>query len=151
MRKLLLTIALLLPIFSGCRKMVDWYPVELMFYVQDINGKDLLDPSTESFIGDKICLSFNGNEYMLSPQTKTYAPVFYGLDIRQMERTGRYFAIFGELEGSVNRSDDYIVRFPDGTSRTIHYDRKVNHIFISARQHWYLDGKKVEYPISIEY
>ncbi|MBQ0024690.1 MAG: hypothetical protein KBT00_03060 [Bacteroidales bacterium] len=151
MKRSLILIILAVLLCAGCAKEVDWYPVTVSFYIVDSEGNDLLDPASESFIGDDISLSYKGNEYVYSIPTKTYLPVFYGLIIEKDNLVGKYCARFGELDGADNYDDDFIIRFPDGTSRTLHYDRRVNCLTVSARQKWFLDGVRVDYPVIITY
>lgn len=145
-----LFVGLALVFCTSC--MVDWVPVILDFSIQNNNGDDLLDPESDLFIGDQISLTYNGNEYIYAPATKTYAPFFSGLTITKSSKYSKYVASFGELDGADDYDDDFIVRLPDGSTKTIHYDRKVSEVTISARTKWSLDGKKVDsLPITIVY
>ena len=147
----IIIISLAALLFASCGMEVDWCPVIVSFCVQDSDGNDLLDPANESFIGDQIILSYNGSEYMYSIPTKTYLPVFFGFTIDKDSQSDKYCARFGELNGEYDYDDDFLITFPDGSSKTIHYDRKVSHLTISARQKWSLDGEKVDYPVIITY
>lgn len=146
---ILVLICAALTLSSCIGRDVDWAPVDLRFHVQDKDGNDLLNPSSPSFIGDKIVLTYNGEDYMYTVETKTYMPNFHGFLIVKEMGTEKYLAEFGELNGGKNYDNDFVLTFPDGSVRTIHYDRKVNHVTVSAHQKWSLDGKKVESPILI--
>lgn len=138
---------------TGCTELrcVDWSPVEVVIFVPDSDGNDLLDPSSDAFIGDKIKISWKGEDYAWHEETKAYEATFYGLRISLNEYYGRYNVVFGELPGEKDYDDDFIISFPDGSASTIHYDRKVNERTISARKKWYLDGERVDLPIVITY
>lgn len=151
MKRIVAVLILLASLMTGCMKEIDWYPVVLQFQIQDSAGNDLLDPESSLFVGEKITLSFEGNDYVITPQTKAYAPLFEGLTLGKSSVTGMWVARFGELGGGTNRHDDFVLTFSDGSSKTIHYDRTINSVTVSARQRWYLDGKKVDLPIPVVY
>lgn len=154
MRRLfrVLFIGLALISSTSCIGTVDWVPVEVNFCIQDSDGNDLLDLESELFIGDQISLTHNGDEYRYTPDTKTYLPIFSGLKIYKDRYVQRYVASFGDLDGAYDYDDDFIVTLPDGSSKTIHYDRKVHELTVSAKTKWSLDGKKVDgLPITIVY
>ena len=138
---------------SGCEDdyCVDWYPVDVNFYVQDPYGNDCLEPLSNSYIGELLRLTYLGEDYMYNPDTKFYMPEFSGLTITKNRATGKYMASFGELDGAKDYDEDFIITFPDGSRRKIHYDRTVNHTSVKAEEQWYLDGEKVETPITITY
>lgn len=135
----------------SCVKEVDWAPVNVSFYVQDSNGNDLLNPNTDMFIGDKIVLTYKGEDYTYQVSTKTYLPMFHGLTINLNSINYKYYAGFGEFRGDARYDDDFLITLPDGSTHKIHYDRRLSPVGVSAHQKWYLDGKKVEQPITIMY
>ena len=149
---------------TGCPIAMDWYPVTVNFYIEDIYGNDYLNPLSNSYIGHIIKLQYLGEEYTYeyidygqpqseaqSEPTKTYMPCFSGLQISLNSLTGKYMAKFGELEGHADYDDDFIVVMPNGTQHTIHLDRKVGKLLIRASETWYLDGEETKTPITITY
>lgn len=134
---------------TGCLKDVDWVPVVVTFQIQDSAGKDLLDPSSVKFIGSEIALTYKGEQYTYSTPTKTYMPHFSGLEISRDEASGKYRASFGELDGGKDYDENFLISLPGGATRTIHYERHINEFTISANQKWFLDGKRVELPVTI--
>ena len=57
---------------------------------------------------------------------------------------------FGDFNGDEEVNEEaFTIKWPNGTSNTITYSRKVNMTFVSAKEKWTLDGKKCEWPITI--
>ena len=149
-----LFLAVLTLTVTGCfGRIVDWNPVELEICIQDRNGNDLLDPSSQKFIGEDISLTYKEEEYRYSKPTKYYMPDFYGLKIINSYRDSNKYCIrFGELDGAKGYDEDFLLKLPDGTVRTIHYHRRISNLIVpKAHQQWYLDSDRVDLPITIEY
>ena len=58
---------------------------------------------------------------------------------------------FGELDGESDYDDDFILNLPDGSTRTIHYDRRVNYNLLLVKDKWTLDGDRTECPVTVEW
>lgn len=154
MKKLFLVLLLATTLtLGGCAigKMVDWYPVDLIIYVQDSEGSDLLNPHNKDFIATKVEAEWLGKTYTYNHQvdaTKAYMPNFYGLELRVDDR-GKYRLCFGELGGDSERDDDLTLRWSDGTTDVIHYKNIVYELFIEAMRTYKLNGEKCNNPIVI--
>ena len=151
MKSRLTLLAICAILLSGCGMDIDWCPVSLSISIQSPDGTDLLDPDSESFIGDKVTLTYQEADFTYTPTTKTYLPTFYGLKIYQDSQIQKYRLHFGELDGGQDYDDDFILTLPNGTTRTIHYTRTINSFTISAHEKWTLDGHKATSPILITY
>lgn len=117
-------LTLLFPIFllSSCGDddddiIWDMAPVNVMVYIQDANGNNLLSPSVPGNLqGKKIVAIYEGQEYELNweatNQTRYYMPHFSGLTLRSgYTQSGDYFVpdqnknhlSFGEFDGADNQ------------------------------------------------
>lgn len=130
---------------TGC--IVDWYPVVLSIKVCDKEGNDLLDPTSDRYIADRLTITYRGETYEIIPPTKYYMPHFSGLTLSL--ENGTYVLNFGEFAGEEDYDDDFILRWKDGREDVIHYKRRVNVSFISAWEEWTLNGKKCDNPVKI--
>ncbi len=154
MKRLLYTLLLVLILaLGGCSigKIVDWYPVNLIIYVQDEEGSDLLNPRNKNFLATKVEAEWLGKIYTYDHtevMTRDYMPNFYGLELSVDDR-GRYRLCFGELGGDVERNDDLTLRWADGTTDVIHYKNKVYELFVEAVRTYKLNGEKCSNPIVI--
>lgn len=135
---------------AGCAREVDFYPVVLTISVVDGDGNDLLDSESPLFVGDRLSLEFRNRSYVLAmPDTKTYMPDFKGLQL--ICKDGLRMLSFGELDGESDYDDDFILNLPDGSTRTIHYDRRVNYNLLLVKDKWTLDGDRTECPVTVEW
>lgn len=135
---------------AGCAREVDYYPVILTISIVDGDGHDLLDSASEDFVGDEISLEYRNRIYVLSqPESRACMPMFSGLGL--VCKDGIWMLSFGELDGESDYDDDFILTFPDGSTRTIHYDRQVNHALFFVKDKWTLDGDRVECPVTVEW
>ena len=154
MKRLLLCILSLAGLMlSGCAigKTVDWYPVDLIIYVQNSNGTDLLNPQNNEFIATRVEAEWLGETYIYehpADATRAYMPIFNGLELNEDSR-GRYRLIFGELAGDAERDDDLTLRWADGTTDVIHYKNVVFELFIEAVRTYKLNGVKCDNPVVI--
>lgn len=154
MKKLVLCILTLAAlVLSGCSlgRVVDWYPVSLIVYVQDSEGSDLLNPQNNKFIATKVEAEWLGETYTYEHQadaTRAYMPMFKGLELEK-DYQGRYRLTFGELAGDTERDDDFTLRWADGTTDVIHYKNSVYELFVEAVRTYKLNGEKCDYPIVI--
>ncbi len=144
-------------VMCGCRAdmivdddmVVDWYPVDIMIYVKDADGNDLLNSDNENFLGTKVEAEWLDKLYTYThPQTKMYMPMWNGLTLRRNNK-GRYYLVLGELAGNEEYDDDLTLRWPDGSQDVIHYKNRVNHITIDATRTFLLNGEKCDNPVVI--
>ena len=138
-------------VMCGCRAdmEVDWYPVDIMIYVQDADGNDLLNPDNENFLGTKVEAEWLDKRYTYThPQTRAYMPMWNGLTL-QRNNKGRYYLKLGELAGNEEYDDNLTLRWPDGSQDVIHYKNRVNHITVDATRTFLLNGEKCDNPVVI--
>lgn len=138
-------------LLSGCGGyIVDYYPVTLYVRVMDANWNNLLDPDSEHFIGTDISIKYNGKIEHLKPleSTKNIPATYNGLEL--IQKDGVYMLAFGELDGEDKYDDDFVIKWPDGSTDTIHYKRRFgSKRKIEVREVWKLNGKETSNPVVI--
>ena len=136
----------------GCAREIDWAPWSLYVIVENSDGKNILDTDTYDQRLSGTVLTYRGVDYELemTPQTKMMVPVeLNGFKIDRGSYYGNILS-FGEFDGYEEFDEEvFTIKWPNGTSNTITYSRKLNETFISAKEKWTLDGKKCEWPITI--
>lgn len=101
----------------------DIYPVNISFYVQDREGNDLLNPTTEgNILKNDIKVLYNGEEYPRDKdmsKTRAYLAVLSGL---KTDKYGNdYLLIFGEFDGAKDHNDSFTIDWGDGTQDRISF------------------------------
>lgn len=142
-----LTVAAIMLLAGGCMIM-DWAPVILRIYVENQAGEDLLDPDSEINLLEGVTMTYRGETYGLvpEPETKYYLPHFDGLEL-MLDKEGRYYLYFGELDGAEEYSEDFTIVWGDGTSDVINYKRNIFMTIVSEK--WKLNGSKSSMPMTI--
>lgn len=138
------------PIHSNDDINVDWYPVELMIYVQDQNGTDLLNPATTGCIAEGTSVAFMGSLYTEPFETRTYRATLHGFSFRE-DQYGWYL-YFGEIDGAMDFDEDIVITWGDGSVDTIHYacsDHRVSSSSITCSRSWTLNGLPTNNPVII--
>lgn len=120
----------------------DWYPIEMSIYVQDKDGKDLLDNTSADFVGHDLTLSYKDKTYRIL-LNKDYAATFHGLVLMQDLKTGKYYIYFGELEGYAEYDDDFTITWKDGSKDVIHFYRKITGS-LDSDDKWLLNGEDTD-------
>lgn len=128
---------------------MDWAPIIVYVQVRDSAGNDLLNPGNEHFLGEKITMTFEGEEYPMQIPTKYYMPMFSGLELVSRKDFDGWCLTFGELDGSENRNDTFTLTWPDGSKDQITFHRTILTPLI-VHDAWRLNGKKTDLPILIE-
>lgn len=129
---------------------VDWYPVELMVYVQDQNGTDLLDPDTTGCIAEGSGVAFMGSLYTDPFETRSYRATLRGFSFR--ENQYGWYLYFGEIDGAKDYDEDIVITWGDGSVDTIHYacsDHQVSSSSITCSRSWTLNGLPTSNPVII--
>ena len=156
MKRILILLLAAMSICS-CSKflIIDWVPVTFKISVQDGQGKDLLDPVNDNtwLIGTRI--HFNGRTADIdetgisAPETKALPGIYHG--VRLEKGADYYYLAFGEFDGGTEYDkEEMVIEWPDGSINRITYTRKLNHVKVSAKQTFKLDGEKCSNPIVIK-
>lgn len=148
----LLFFAIVALLISSCEDeqkdlpMIDWYPVSLYIFAEDTEGNDLIKEEMEG-----MSLTYRGETYEVTTSeiTRHYGPVYiHGLIFRDNkwflnDPTAHNCLVFGELDGSLDMDEEFVLTWPDGSKNTIHYhcsDHKYERNPSCVRT-WTLDGK----------
>ena len=149
-------IALMGILLTGCEGIfnndiiVDWTPVEIYIYATDSDGKSIIQPDmpgmTLTFKGETYTVK-DWNDRFKNIQTKAYLAILYGL-YAQPSLTGedptQYRLYFGEIDGAADMDEDIILKWPDGSTDTIHYHCSNHKEGRNPKcdRSWKLNGKK---------
>lgn len=165
MKRIILSIiaaSALLSSFTSCINKSDpavlWYPVNLMIFVQDQNGNDLLDPEYKYNIISEASLNWEAKEYRPvseMPVTGEYklsllnTSMFGEEDAKNLPKQG-YFLNFGEIDGALDMDAIMYLMLPFSPMHEIKYHCG-NHIeqTQTCQRYWILDGMETENPFII--
>ena len=128
----------------------DITPIVLHIYVNDADGRNLLDGREGSLDTKNISATYEGETYSVELQTKYYMPSFRGLVLKK-DSAGNNKLVFGELDGAKNLDYvDLVISWGNGTSDTItifnDYKVKSNGKLDITRR-FYVNGKKMDRDI----
>ena len=123
----------------------DAMPVTLEIFVKDTEGNNLLDYGWLD--GKNVTATFKGETYELQKDmpTRAYMPHFYGFKV-----TGRDLGTmlyFGELDGTHDMNDEFVINWGDGTFDTIviYNDcRTTMNGGYDIKRHYVVNGVKTE-------
>ena len=123
----------------------DAMPVTLEIFVKDTEGNNLLDYGWLD--GKNVTATFKGETYELQKDvpTRAYMPHFYGFKV-----TGRdldTMLYFGELDGTHDMNDEFVINWGDGTFDTIviYNDcRTTMNGGYDIKRHYVVNGVKTE-------
>mgnify|MGYP004560171391 FL=1 len=129
----------------------DITPIVLHIYVNDADGRNLLDGREGSLDTKNISAAYEGETYSVELQTKYYMPSFRGLVLKK-DSAGNNKLVFGELDGAKNLDYvDLVISWGNGTSDTItifnDYKVKSNGKLDITRR-FYVNGKKMDSDIA---
>lgn len=140
---------------------VEWdiNPLVIKVNVSDKSGKDLLNPDSANYIGNKgIKAIYQGKTYTVNSNlpnqnhTRYYMAFFKGLYIEKTY-SGKYALCFGEFQGDEDREySDLIVDWNDGTQKdTIRFKHSFGWKKHNPQQNTtvYYNGNKAELPLKI--
>ena len=150
---------------------VDWAPVEIYITATDDDGNSIISPEMQGMSLTFKGVTYNvqdsnvpGHDENLScnvpdtdevakvsyreePETKAYLAILYGLKVEpyaEKEGVTEYRLKFGEIDGAADMDEDIVLRWPDGSSDTIHYHCS-NHREgpnPKCNRSWKLNGRK---------
>ena len=123
----------------------DAMPVTLEIFVKDTEGNNLLDYGWLD--GKNVTATFKGETYDLQKDvpTRAYMPHFYGFKV-----TGRDLGTmlyFGELDGTHDMNDEFVINWGDGTFDTIviyNACRTTMNGGYDIKRHYVVNGVKTE-------
>ncbi len=147
-RTLLLILTVLSFAFTSCENMqvdADAMPVTLEIFVKDAEGNNLLDYGWLD--GKNVIATFKGEIYELQKDvpTRAYMPHFYGFKVTGSDLGAMLY--FGELDGTHDMNDDFVINWGDGTFDTIviYNDcRTTMNGGYDIRRHYVVNGVKTE-------
>ena len=120
---------------------IDWSPIILRFHVVNPNHKTNFVSENYNDIIHTTTLTYKGKTYSVAKKiSKAYMPFFDGLCI-DSSAVDQPFFYFGELDGSYNFDDDFVITFADGSTETIHFKR-VHKGGLNVDDTWSLNGEK---------
>ncbi|MFR9620636.1 MAG: hypothetical protein SNH63_05375 [Rikenellaceae bacterium] len=116
----------------------DVYPLNIKIYVQDMQGNDLLSPSSaNNIIEDNIYIEYQDSTYYLNApyeeilapvefdsgttSTRAYLAVLTGVEI--VKYGNDYMLEFGEFDGARDWNDSFAIFWGDGTKDVISFER----------------------------
>lgn len=120
-RVLLYSLAILSIVFSSCdgiipMVMADADSIDLQIFIKDATGANLIEQHKLDDM--KISATFKGEVYELKfADAKVYLPIFYGFKVAS--RGNGEFLYFGELDGTDNFNDNFVIHWGDGTMDVI--------------------------------
>ena len=147
-RTLLLILTVLSFAFTSCENMqvdADAMPVTLEIFVKDTEGNNLLDYGWLD--GKNVTATFKGETYQLQKDepTRAYMPHFYGFKVTGRDLGAMLY--FGELDGTHDRNDEFVINWGDGTFDTIviYNDcRTTMNGGYDIKRHYVVNGVKTE-------
>ena len=119
----------------------DWAPIIINFSVENLDGSVNYVNDNFNDIIHTTTLTYKDKTYSVEENklSKTYMPFFDGLIIVSTDTQEKYFR-FGELDGSEDFDDDFVINFADGSSDVIHFKR-VHKGGLNVDDSWTLNGK----------
>lgn len=122
---------------SACERLiVDWAPVNVYIQATDNDGNSIISDDMPG-----MSLTFKGEIYTVQPATKDYLAIMEGL-VAEKNAEGVFQLRFGEIDGSADMDEDLVLRWPDGSTDTIHYhcsDHRARRN-PSCNRYWKLNG-----------
>ncbi len=136
----------------------DVTPLNVIIYVQDSDGNDLLSPQfSDNILDDDIYVTYNDMKFPLGvdmsseTMSRAYLAVLSGL--HHSKYGNDYYLIFGEFDGATDWNDSFVIHWGDGTEDKIVFQHDFEWSadgspdFVSSAL--YLNDKKVENKLII--
>ena len=135
-------------VVTSCENMqvdADAMPVTLEIFVKDAEGNNLLDYGWLD--GKNVTATFKGETYELQKDelTRAYMPHFYGFKVTGSDLGAMLY--FGELDGTHDMDDEFVINWGDGTFDTIviYNDcRTTMNGGYDIKRHYVVNGVKTE-------
>ena len=147
-RILLFLLIVMSSVVTSCESIgvdADAMPVTLEIFVKDTEGNNLLDYGWLD--GKNVTASFRGETYELQKDvpTRAYMPHFYGFKVTGSDLGAMLY--FGELDGTHDMNDEFVINWDDGTFDTIviYNDcRTTMNGGYDIKRHYVVNGVKTE-------
>ena len=147
-RTLLFLLIVISSVVTSCEIVgvdADAMPVTLEIFVKDTEGNNLLDYGWLD--GKNVTATFKGETYELQKDvpTRAYMPHFYGFKVTARDLGSMLY--FGELDGTHDMNDEFIINWGDGTFDTIviYNDcRTTMNGGYDIKRHYVVNGVKTE-------
>lgn len=147
-RILLFLLIAISSVVTSCENMqveADAMPVTLEILVKDVEGNNLLDYGWLD--GKNVTATFKGETYELQKDvpTRAYMPHFYGFKVTARDLGTMLY--FGELDGTHDMNDEFVINWGDGTFDTIviYNDcRTTMNGGYDIKRHYVVNGVKTE-------
>ncbi len=152
-----------LVLLASCSSMEDLEydiaPIVPQIYLNDKDGRDLLDPyrSDSEFDPMKVTVVYEDSTYTVKTrdelvETRAYMPWFFGLAI-QKDAFGRWLLSFGELDGTEDIDNkDIMIDWGNGCIDVItifnNFKWKANGS-PSIKRRFYVNGKKTDSDVAV--
>ena len=135
-------------VITSCENLqveADAMPVTLEIFVKDAEGNNLLDYGWLD--GKNVTATFKGETYELQKDvpTRAYMPHFYGFKVTGQDLGTMLY--FGELDGTHDMNDEFVINWGDGTFDTIviYNDcRTTMNGGYDIKRHYVVNGVKTE-------
>ena len=135
-------------VVTSCENMqvdADAMPVTLEIFVKDTEGNNLLDYGWLD--GKNVIATLKGETYELQKDvpTRAYMPHFYGFKVTGQDLGTMLY--FGELDGTHDMNDEFVINWGDGTFDTIviYNDcRTTMNGGYDIKRHYVVNGVKTE-------
>ena len=135
-------------VVTSCENMqveADAMPVTLEIFVKDAEGNNLLDYGWLD--GKNVIATLKGETYELQKDvpTRAYMPHFYGFKVTGQDLGTMLY--FGELDGTHDMNDEFVINWGDGTFDTIviYNDcRTTMNGGYDIKRHYVVNGVKTE-------
>lgn len=135
-------------VITSCENLqveADAMPVTLEIFVKDAEGNNLLDYGWLD--GKNVTATFKGETYELQKDvpTRAYMPHFYGFKVTGSDLGAMLY--FGELDGTHDMNDEFVINWGDGTFDTIviYNDcRTTMNGGYDIKRHYVVNGVKTE-------
>ena len=135
-------------VITSCENLqveADAMPVTLEIFVKDADGDNLLDYGWLD--GKNVTATFKGETYELQKDvpTRAYMPHFYGFKVTGQDLGTMLY--FGELDGTHDMNDEFVINWGDGTFDTIviYNDcRTTMNGGYDIKRHYVVNGVKTE-------
>ena len=147
-RTLLFLLIVISSVVTSCEIVgvdADAMPVTLEIFVKDTEGNNLLDYGWLD--GKNVTATFKGETYELQKDvpTRAYMPHFYGFKVTGRDLGAMLY--FGELDGTHDMNDEFVINWGDGTFDTIviYNDcRTTMNGGYDIKRHYVVNGVKTE-------
>lgn len=121
---------------EGNAQFDNWYPIELLIYIQDENAVDLLNYDSSYYIGNDFSFEYEGKKYNVERNISDEKG--YNLLLTKDDDNNKYCVYFGKLNGYKDYDDTFTIRWKDGKEDKIRFYRKITGS-LQSEDKWFLN------------